>query len=696
MFYSMLTAQEIAGAAEPEKYRGSGVTVNMEPNFLPWRDEEFAVLGLLWDLVDPVDARDATVLTGTTYCDCIQLDWRDLWGYLTQDYAGLVASSATAQGQNYTHIFDVKHLYDALKYHDVAYASSRGREMSDLDELFVAHGVFADVDDSRVYETTEEVGRIADLARPARRHIQPRPGSYVAFEARDGETGSGADVQNLTVEVSFAPPFQHYSYSYDQALDPGSERFYFMAPDPQYEATSRILAWGPGSVSTEPLTLTSAFYWEQMETYPDDHFVEHTFEMEAASGVYVPLVMGIPAGSSLTTRRQGLGAADRALSLGEVPCRPDTPTPTPVASSTPTPTITPTPDPDVPIVDSISPSSAPFGVDVQVIVYGHFFDGAAAPQIGTSVLTNVEHLVPEEGPPQRLRLQAVLPAGLPPGTYDVVVVNPGNKVGELKDGFTVTGGPTATQTPTLAQTPTATSTPETSMTATHTATPTPSSTPTASPSPRPTATRTATPTQTTAATWETIYDDDVEGDFPGAWQRAGDPSWARTDCRSYAGSQSVWPAGAGEGATTPCEDGYPNDVDSWLVYGPFDLSDATAAQVTFQRWQRTESDYDFFEWRASTNGTRFYGWQSSGYTEGWDSVAFDLSDVGGLGNLCGEAEVWVAFILVSDDSVTDEGVFLDDVVVRKQTGAVASAERAGSRAPGGPVALPAQRPRRLE
>jgi hypothetical protein len=104
-----------------------------------------------------------------------------------------------------------------------------------------------------------------------------------------------------------------------------------------------------------------------------------------------------------------------------------------------------------------------------------------------------------------------------------------------------------------------------------------------------------------------------------------------------------------------------------LVYGPFDLSDATAAEVTFQRWQRTERDYDYFKWMVSVDGERFHGWKSSGDTGGWDAVTFDLSDVYTLGDLRGVPQVWLAVIMQSDDTINDVGVFVDDVLVRKQT-----------------------------
>jgi len=66
-FYSMMVAREVAKEPRPELYHVNGREINLEANRLAWgRFEELAVAGLLWDLVDAVDADDATVMTPTT------------------------------------------------------------------------------------------------------------------------------------------------------------------------------------------------------------------------------------------------------------------------------------------------------------------------------------------------------------------------------------------------------------------------------------------------------------------------------------------------------------------------------------------------------------------------------------------------------------------------------------------------------
>lgn len=195
--------------------------------------------------------------------------------------------------------------------------------------------------------------------------------------------------------------------------------------------------------------------------------------------------------------------------------------------------------------------------------------------------------------------------------------------------------------------------------------------PTPTPTPTPNAAPTATPAPPTATPvaqgWTTILAEDFDNGLD-AWTTEGDPTWDATECRSQSSPASVWPAASGENAAEACTDTYRNNMQSWLIYGPFDLSDASAAEVTFDYWLKTERDYDFLQWLASTDGEHFYGYQISGDSDGWTSRTFDLSAIDGLGDLRGEDEVWFAFIFDSDTSNNDVGAFVDNVEIRKYVG----------------------------
>jgi len=193
-----------------------------------------------------------------------------------------------------------------------------------------------------------------------------------------------------------------------------------------------------------------------------------------------------------------------------------------------------------------------------------------------------------------------------------------------------------------------------------------------SPTPTPTATPTRTPTPTPTPAppdaWIIILQEDFEGSFPGDWELRGseDYQWSRSSCRSYAGSYSAWAVGGGEkGEALDCGRNYPNDLKSGIVYGPFSLEGATAAELKFRFWLKTEIMSDWLCYNASDDGESFYGPCVTGSGE-WSEEVLDLSEVSQLGNLLGRPRVWIGFFFKTDASETmPEGAYLDNIILRK-------------------------------
>ena len=183
------------------------------------------------------------------------------------------------------------------------------------------------------------------------------------------------------------------------------------------------------------------------------------------------------------------------------------------------------------------------------------------------------------------------------------------------------------------------------------------------------ATKTAPQPQATVA-GTTIVAEDFEGTFPNAnWAVTGTPSWDDVTYRAWAGSWS----GYGVGSSVAPPGPYPDNANAWMVHGPFSLVGAQDARVDLQAWVDTEFDHDQLAILASINGTNFYGnvwsgdWASVSGGTGWMNIAFDLKRVYTLGDLRGQPNVWVAVVFVSDGSIGDEGVYVDDVVVETIT-----------------------------
>ncbi|MBN1811814.1 MAG: hypothetical protein JXA14_08260, partial [Anaerolineae bacterium] len=167
------------------------------------------------------------------------------------------------------------------------------------------------------------------------------------------------------------------------------------------------------------------------------------------------------------------------------------------------------------------------------------------------------------------------------------------------------------------------------------------------------------------AGWVTILYEDPQGDFPSAndWTvydgdtNSGDDYWDDLTCRAYSGSWSIWAADIGD--MTNC-DHYDNYMDAWMIYGPFDLSDAQDAELNFRFWNDSEIDWDWFGWWASSDGVSFSGTRHSGNSSGWSYRSLDLS------SLIGDPSVWVAFTFESDGSVSSyEGAYVDNIELRK-------------------------------
>jgi hypothetical protein len=124
------------------------------------------------------------------------------------------------------------------------------------------------------------------------------------------------------------------------------------------------------------------------------------------------------------------------------------------------------------------------------------------------------------------------------------------------------------------------------------------------------------------------------------------------------------------GSQLACGANYPDYAESWMIYGPFSLEGAAAAEMTYELWLLTQYGHDGLLELASVDGTNFYGGSWTGNSSGWLPVALDFADVYGYGSMLGRPQVWVAFVFVSDgDGVTlPEGGYVDDILIHKHLG----------------------------
>ncbi len=197
--------------------------------------------------------------------------------------------------------------------------------------------------------------------------------------------------------------------------------------------------------------------------------------------------------------------------------------------------------------------------------------------------------------------------------------------------------------------------------------------------------------------WETLFHEDFSDGIGTGWTTldatddAERVTWGVTNYLSRSAGHSAWCVGGGEDGEglDPNQDVYPDNVDSWLLGGPFELDDALEAYLEFDWWLEIESANsqgrpwaairtlegaesaprtgDWFGWCILTEELDLGGARCtyvSGATGAWVRTALPLDDL--LPGETGVAEqFWIALHFVSDDNGTaGRGAFVDDVTLR--------------------------------
>jgi hypothetical protein len=116
-------------------------------------------------------------------------------------------------------------------------------------------------------------------------------------------------------------------------------------------------------------------------------------------------------------------------------------------------------------------------------------------------------------------------------------------------------------------------------------------------------------------------------------------------------------SGGTMGSTLTETQGYPDNVNSWLVLGPFSTENASKATITFDFWNEAALG-DYFGVVASTDGQAYSGLRQSGGVGEWNSVSYNLNDY------VGQSSVYVAFIFTTNadgNTLNRLGAYLDNV-----------------------------------
>lgn len=184
------------------------------------------------------------------------------------------------------------------------------------------------------------------------------------------------------------------------------------------------------------------------------------------------------------------------------------------------------------------------------------------------------------------------------------------------------------------------------------------------------------PRAPTESGWTIILEEDWEDGFAtDKWltvdrngTQDGDYRWGLRDIENplAGGQQSAWSIGGGANGEKldPAKNGYPRRVDSWLIHGPFDLTGALRAELSFNYFFQADS-LDTFSVLVSTDGANWEGKQTDNGGPGeWAGRNFSLNEY------AGQANVYLAFRFASNDDGNNKkkAAFVDDIVIRADYG----------------------------
>ena len=179
-----------------------------------------------------------------------------------------------------------------------------------------------------------------------------------------------------------------------------------------------------------------------------------------------------------------------------------------------------------------------------------------------------------------------------------------------------------------------------------------------------------------ATDWLILLDEDWEDGFNSTvWTTidrngptSGEYKWAdrAVDNPLNSGQRVAWSIGGGDNgqALNPANGGYPGGVDSWLIYGPFSLSGARDAELSFNYSFEADAG-DTFSVLLSTDGSNWAGQQNNnGGAGAWEAKNYALDAY------AGEPVVYLAFRFASDANGDPDknAAFVDDIALRGNFG----------------------------
>lgn len=258
--------------------------VGFEMNWKAWSSyqdierEDYAVASLLWDLYDSNSdcGNLTTVMRDIDHCDYVDLSTSQIWQ--------VIGYTTTNQLRD---MRDVYRAFGAYITNTVGHRDQDTDGMTDLDEVFVLHGFFADTNDNGIYNQGEEIGRAADGDRPNRQRAPLVPGAYVKLNFED-PNGNPVSNNTLRFQVAFPPPGEAFNYSWQFRVPGAADNLVYLEPPPE-PFSAYVCIHPEGGRPDTDLNLSNSEYWEAVGASTTGYAVEHTFIIEHR--VFLPIVL---------------------------------------------------------------------------------------------------------------------------------------------------------------------------------------------------------------------------------------------------------------------------------------------------------------------------------------------------------------------------------------------------------------------
>ncbi len=210
-------------------------------------------------------------------------------------------------------LFDVAELWEALS---IAFGGvdADGDGVDDVDQIFEAHGFFADADGNQSRGPAERVGLTSHPAlgefpaRPTRRDLPPS-------EAATIEIDTGGVATQVMVTTTFAPPNEHRSSGYIVDVGPDG-RVQIAAPPREFEAELTVTVFAEGRTPSIVLRISNSELWERFDRQlPGETLGTITAELEVGELDAGPLPAA-SSGGGPTSGGPTLAAGGRSLPGG--------------------------------------------------------------------------------------------------------------------------------------------------------------------------------------------------------------------------------------------------------------------------------------------------------------------------------------------------------------------------------------------